>query len=87
MVQRTSLEAFDKVGRWLSERRKQVAETLAIYGPMSNAEISRRAGIPLESVTGRTLELREMGAVVLSGFALNEKGNRVHVWRLRGDDS
>ncbi len=48
----------------------------------SNAEISRFMGLPINSITGRTNELRKKGLVKDAGTKIDKKTDReVHVWR------
>jgi len=80
MIQQSSLEAFARVKP--TERYKQICEALAIYGDMSNKEISVMTGLPINSVTPRVLELRQMGIIKERGLKTGGYGVKVHVWGL-----
>jgi len=87
-VQNTSTESYYKFSASeLGKRQLQVWECLKVFGPMSNRELSKRVGLPINCVTGRMKELREMGAVIDNGTIFDVITNRnVLVWNALGED-
>jgi DNA-binding Lrp family transcriptional regulator len=68
-IEKTSLEAYNVISLELSERQNEVYEIIKEFGPISNAGISRKLSIPINSVTPRVYELREIGIVIRKGTA------------------
>lgn len=77
----TRNEAYDSLDD-LTERQAQVLRVLA-RGPMSNAVIAERLGLPINCVTGRVRELVQDGRVRAAYKDLDARtGRRVTVWGL-----
>ena len=65
----------------LGERQNDVYEAILKYQPVSNRQLSNILHWPINSVTGRVKELREMGMVINSGTAFDEMTERtVCLW-------
>jgi Predicted transcriptional regulator len=60
-VQDTSIEAYRKL-RNLGARQRQVLDLITAE-PMSNMDLSKTLGVPINQVTPRTKELRDLGLV------------------------
>ena len=58
MVTETSLESFKEIKKDIGRRQKMVYNVLKDLGPANNLMISKKSGIPLQSVCGRMNELR-----------------------------
>jgi len=71
-IEKTSLDAYNVISLELSERQNEVYEIIKEFGPISNAGISRKLGIPINSITPRVYELREIGIVVRNGTAKDQ---------------
>jgi len=86
-VQPTSAQSYFKFSEdELGKRQKEIFKFLKIQGPLSNREISSRMGIPINSVTPRIKELREMGVVMDDGKTYDTKTDReVLVWVAVGE--
>lgn len=60
----TSLEAWRNVQEGLSKRQTTVYHAIRKLGSVTNAEISKYLQIPINSVTPRTGELKDLGLIV-----------------------
>jgi len=77
----TSLNAFQSIKPELGSRQRAVLDVIQYLKSPSNAEISRFMGLPINSITGRTNELRKMGLVGDAGKRICKvTGNEVHTW-------
>ena len=94
MIRTTSAEAFNKIKEegLLSKRRLQVYEVLYEHGPLVGSQIARRvkknfgSWCQSETIRNRLTELRDMGAVVERGEALDpQNGRRVILWDVSGE--
>ena len=63
-VQQTSIDAFEEIKPELGERQLSVYN--ALNGEMNNSMIARTLNIPINTVTPRVKELRNMGLVIES---------------------
>ena len=77
MIQPTSTYAYQRILPKLGKKQKAVLDLLrAADGPMTNAEIAAALSWPINTVTPRVGELREMGLVKDYGVrACKETGN------------
>lgn len=66
MIQDTSREAFYDIQPQLGQRQKEVLDAFYKHGPMTNTELSRIVGLPINMITPRTNELVKMGYISLS---------------------
>lgn len=66
-IEKTSLDAYNIISLELSERQNEVYEIIKEFGPISNSDISRKLGLPINSITPRVYELREIGIVIRQG--------------------
>lgn len=57
-------------------RQKKVLKAIRKYGPISNRELSKKLDLPINSITGRVKELREMGLVHVEGIKYDKKTDR-----------
>ena len=65
----------------LATNQLAVFDTLCKHGPLSIREISEALRWPEHCVTGRLMEVREMGAVDCAGEKIDQvTGKRVKVW-------
>ena len=77
----TSLDAFQSIKPELGSRQAAVFDVIQYLKSPSNAEISRFMGLPINSITGRTNELRKKGLVKDTGKRVCKvTGSEVHVW-------
>ena len=67
MIQQTSLEAYEKVVRDLGYRQKQVYDVIVSHPGFCNKEIAQYLMLPINSITGRVKELRDMCLVLYFG--------------------
>jgi hypothetical protein len=59
--------SYEKLEGSLGNRQRAVFDTLSVCGPMTNGEIAHRLCLPINSITGRTYELRKAERVVAGG--------------------
>jgi len=79
-VRNTSRQAFHSLND-LGNRQKFVLDTIFLYGPLCNLEISTKTGKPINQITPRTNELVEMGLVEEAHRAVNPiTGRRAIYW-------
>lgn len=69
MIQQTSIESFVKLRDTgdLGDRQLQMLRLIEEHGPVTNRELAMWARVPINSVTPRVLELRNMGFVRCAG--------------------
>lgn len=79
-VQRTSLEACRDIQRELGFRQAQVLNIFLSHRGFNytNFELSKILGLPINQVTGRVKELREMGYLV---YACSRKSYCAGSWK------
>lgn len=66
-TQQTSLDAYYGLSRRnIGDRQAQVLSQLRALEEATNTMLSRRTGIPINAVTPRIWELRQMGLVIES---------------------
>jgi len=84
MIQDTSLEAYKVLEPELGERQQQIYNVLKKFPDgRSNLSISRILGLPINCVTPRVKELRDMGLVVFSHYNKDRvTGRRCMCWRI-----
>jgi hypothetical protein len=83
MIQDTSLEIFlKKIYPNLNARQRVVLHYLRNVGAArTNEEIRTALNVPINHITGRVKELRDLGLVIDAGRRRCEiTGNNVHVW-------
>jgi predicted transcriptional regulator len=86
MIQETSLLAYTDIEERgdIETRQKKVIEALRVYGWMSNMRLSKMLGWPINCITPRVKELREMNLVEEKCKQRCEyTGRLVIVWGLR----
>ena len=66
MVQVTSLEAYYDLLPCLGRKQNMIYNIIKLYPGVSNLDISRIIGIPINSVTPRVYELREYNLIRFS---------------------
>src|SRR5438128_919505 len=79
----TSTAAFDSIRDQLSEKQRKVRLILQKFGPMDNEAIARALEWPINTVTPRIKELRELGVVIEAGYTRTKSGRRAHLWKLK----
>ncbi len=84
-TQQTSILSFDSITN-LGERQQKVLNSLHVYGSATNLELSRRLGLPINSITPRVNELREMGLVSMDGTTVEVTGRKAIVWSINNND-
>ena len=66
MIQETSINAYKGIQSELGERQKQVVNALQTLKVANNREIAQFLKLPINSITPRTLELREKKLITVS---------------------
>jgi DNA-binding MarR family transcriptional regulator len=83
-MQITSLDSFKALAASLGARQQAVYYCLKTNGPMSNREIAKELHWPINSVTGRVMELRKHQLVRFLAFKHDFVTNRnVIVWEAK----
>lgn len=83
-IQNTSMEAYYSILGELGDRQQQVLDIIKKYPNISNHEISNILDIPINSVTPRVKELRDLGLVVFCDIKLDRTTNRnVMTWKVK----
>lgn len=79
----TSLLAWAEIMPSLGEKQMAVYAILKVMSDMTNAEIARALGWPINTVTPRTLELRSYGLVKDNGVRpCGVTGRNAHAWKV-----
>jgi len=88
-VQPTSVQAYKTdVLPQLGERQRQVYAALASKVNQTNTEISRVLDIPINTVTPRVKELRELGLVIEDEErTCSVTGRRAKAWKVADQDA
>ena len=63
-IQSTSVDSFKQIIPKISSRQNQIMYILRTYGSLCNREICEIARLPINSVTPRVKELRDLNLVV-----------------------
>jgi predicted ArsR family transcriptional regulator len=79
----TSTAAYDSIRDQLSEKQRKVRRALEKFGPMDNEAIARALEWPINTVTPRIKELRELGIVIEAGYTTTKSGRKAHLWKLK----
>ena len=84
-VATTSIASYRAMSpKEISRKQTQVLAFLVRRGPMSNRGLSKAMGWPVERITPRVNELRNLGLVELAGHELDTETNRVVcVWKAK----
>jgi predicted transcriptional regulator len=81
VIQQTSLFAYREAKEHLGEKQRRVYDLLSEhYGPMCNQEIANHLHWPINCVTPRVKELRDMGYVKENGKSYGPSGRLVIFW-------
>lgn len=80
-------EAFNTID-CLGYKQKKVYDCILLFGPINNREISLKSGLPINCVTPRCKELREMGLVLAGEIVVdNVTGRRTVTWVTRNKNN
>ena len=78
----TRNESYSLFSPKLGQRQREVYELLCQLGPLSNRHISDILKRPVNTVTGRVMELRQLGLVAEAGTVYDHgTARRVTAWR------
>lgn len=83
MIQQTSIEAYDCIYDDLGHRQQEVYDVIENHIDVCNQDISMILSIPINCVTGRVKELRDLGFVYHAGYKINDNNKRVMTWKVR----
>ena len=75
-MQRTSISAWESIQVDLGLKQKLVYDTLALVEEASNKDLVNLLGWPINTITPRVLELRNMGLVECAGEKYDNRTNR-----------
>lgn len=82
MIRQTSLEAYDEILETLGDRQIEVYCVILDYPGICNKEISEHLLLPINCITGRVKELRDLGWVVQDGFKYYNN-RKVMCWKVK----
>ncbi len=83
-TQETSIESYKLILPELGNRQRQVFDVISKMPNVCNYEIGVILGLPINSVTPRVKELRDLGLVVCVGTKLDKVSNRnVMIWGVK----
>ena len=83
MYQPTSGAAYASIQRTLGPRQEEILRVFRSSGAWSNRQISQITGLPINRVTPRVLELRQMGKLVHAGYTTDAlSGIIVKTWKV-----
>lgn len=83
-MNQTSLETyFKETKKRAPQMQNLILSAIKAIQPCSNQQIAEYLFIPINSVTGRVLELRQQDKVVSCFRAPNEHGRTVNFWCLK----
>jgi len=77
------MEAYDFIYDDLGRRQKEVYDVIEQYVNVCNQDISMILKLPINSVTPRVKELRDIGFVEHAGFKINDNNKRVMTWKVK----
>jgi len=81
-MKQTSLEAYRKVLPKIGTRQRDVLEVIRNHEGITNCEIAEELGWSINRITGRVLELREMGLVEDAGVRMLPGQRKMHGWKV-----
>ncbi len=80
MIQQTSMETYlTNVKPKLNQKQHEVYRAIEEHGPITNKQLAEVMNRPVNTITGRCLELREKRLVV-SCFIAEDGGRKAHYW-------
>jgi hypothetical protein len=82
LIQQTSLEAFNIVYADLGDRQREVYDIIRDNFGICNKEIAEKLLLPINCITGRVKELRDLGMVMHDSYKINDN-RRVMTWKVR----
>ena len=83
MIQKTSITAYNEIKPKLGQMQQIVLNVISGAPNISNLEIARSLGWPINSVTPRVKELRDMDLVEDAGLKRDPQTLRtVHGWKV-----
>jgi len=86
MIQWTSLDSFNEIKVHLGDLQQQVYDVLEEHPNSSNHDLSRLMGKPINCITPRVKELRDLGLIVNCGFKKDDVTFRnVLIWKVIND--
>lgn len=85
MIQDTSLEAYTQIKPYLSACQEEIFSFMQTYRDrdFTNKQLAWELRKPINTVTPRVLELRDLGLVVFSKYVLQENGRRAMAWKVK----
>lgn len=80
MIQQTSLLAFESIKDSLEPKQRQVYNVIKQLKTACNLDIAEYLRLPINSITGRVYDLRELGLVELSHKDVCPKTGRLVIY-------
>lgn len=83
MKRTTSLKAFEKILKELSNRQMKVYEKVSTFPGITSRECASKMKVGHNTISGRFTELEEMGVIKDIGWKYFKDSNRPHTkWKL-----
>jgi predicted transcriptional regulator len=83
MLQDTTIQAYDSIRAHLNEKQRKVRYVLQKFGAMDNESIAKWLEWPINTVTPRIKEMRDLGEVIEAGYTTTKSGRKAHLWKLK----
>ncbi len=80
-MRQTSLMAYESIQKELSARQELVYHTISRYGAVSDKQLAKWLGWPINCVTPRRNELVKLGRVRECDVVIQDK-RRVYLWEV-----
>lgn len=82
MIQQTSIEGYTYIQKDLGKRQLEVLKALMVLQEGSNTRIAKYLNKPINCITGRIKELRDLRYVGFANYGICEfTGRRVILWK------
>lgn len=79
----TSLMAFEKKKKELTQDQKKVREALQEIGPAIGEEVAQHLNVPYHTISGRFGELQDQQEIETKGMKQNPRGNMAQIWKVK----
>ena len=83
MIQSTSRLAYDSIVESLGARQSDVYGAIKRFGEICNLQIAHELRLPINSITPRVKELRELGLVEEAAKRKSATGRTAIYWKVK----
>jgi len=82
MIQNTSLLAYFEIQASLGAKQRLILDLFLKHGPMTNKMVAKKSNLPINSVTPRVKELRELEYIEYSDTIIQLNGRKAILWQV-----